>query len=260
MKQNLKRSLSIPWLPLNRAWAAASGLHRSAIIYYHSVADPPGPDQVPPPAFADQMAWLAAHHNVKPLSMILGGEPGVAIVFDDAYRSVLTNADPVLSAYRLPYTVAVPTGSVGQLAGWKTGLDPVTSAVMSWEDLASLSPTTTFASHTVTHRPLWLLEDLEQVAELSDSREDIRIRFGRRALDVVVWPHGRADARAIAAAQHLGYRRCLAGGWETCHRLESPEWRRTLIDHNDSLFDLRLKIAGGWDWLDLVRRLREYST
>lgn len=255
--KTLKRVGAIAWTGVHGLRVRFSQRRPAAILYYHAVGRPAGPGMVEPDRFARQAEWLAERGIVRPLEELLDGAEGVAVVFDDAYRSVLTEADPVLATLRLPYTVAVPTGAVGRRAAWDTGLDDEASSVLSWEELGSLSPQVTFASHTVTHRPVWRLSDEEQVDELTRSREALRERFGSRALDVVVWPYGRGDARAVTAARRLGYRWCLAGGWETLHTFEAPEWRRTLVEHDDTLFDFRLKVAGGWDWLDFVRRLRE---
>ena len=46
------------------------------------------------------------------------GKPTVAITFDDAYRSILEIASPVLLKYGLPSTLFVPTRWLGERNGW----------------------------------------------------------------------------------------------------------------------------------------------
>jgi peptidoglycan/xylan/chitin deacetylase (PgdA/CDA1 family) len=98
----------------------------AVILMYHSVAgddtrrwvDPR--NHVPAAVFEQQMAFLAKHRPVVPLSQMINmlqrGEapaPGtVAITFDDGYLDTLTIAAPVLKRYGLPATLFLPTGYI----------------------------------------------------------------------------------------------------------------------------------------------------
>ena len=60
------------------------------------------------------MSFLRRHRHVVSLADMLEGRlprgrPAVAITFDDGYRSVLTNAAPILSRLGLVATMFVPT-------------------------------------------------------------------------------------------------------------------------------------------------------
>ena len=101
---------------------------RRTILAYHGVARC-GPDDDPhrlfvsPEAFAAQMAALARRRRVVSLDEVLDdgvsdGRPLVAITFDDAYESVLTEAAPVLRAHGFPATVFAPTAWLGRRSAW----------------------------------------------------------------------------------------------------------------------------------------------
>ena len=91
---------------------------RHAVITYHGVGralegEDPHELLVSEEAFRAQMAFLARHRNVVPLHALVQGrprgrKPTVAITFDDAYRSVLHVAAPILLEYGLASTVFAP--------------------------------------------------------------------------------------------------------------------------------------------------------
>jgi len=94
------------------------------VLTYHRVDWPEArPDLNPslisatPPAFAEQMAWLAAQYRVLSLDEVIaasrGGAPlpprAVMVTFDDACVDFATQAWPVMSRLGLPVTLFVPT-------------------------------------------------------------------------------------------------------------------------------------------------------
>ncbi len=105
-------------------------MNRGTIIAYHGVGTlPPDEDPfellVPEETFEAQMDFLARRRNVVPLTALVQGlarssKPAVAITFDDAYRSVLETASPILARLGLPSTVFVPTKWIGLRNEWIT--------------------------------------------------------------------------------------------------------------------------------------------
>lgn len=94
----------------------------TVILCYHSVDDSDSLVSVRPAAFARQMAYLARlGYVVVGLDEALGtAQRGtqVAITFDDGYRSVLTEALPILRQHGFPATVFFATGFAGRRADW----------------------------------------------------------------------------------------------------------------------------------------------
>jgi biofilm PGA synthesis lipoprotein PgaB len=96
----------------------------AAVLLYHHVSDSTPPStSVSPAVFRRHLDFLAAGgYTVLPLSRILdtlarGGslpDKSVAITFDDAYRSVLDVAAPLLEQHDWPFTVFVSTQAIDE--------------------------------------------------------------------------------------------------------------------------------------------------
>jgi peptidoglycan/xylan/chitin deacetylase (PgdA/CDA1 family) len=97
---------------------------RVAVLVYHRVAcHVPDPHKlcVAPGNFEEHLAHLARHYRVLSMpEMIAGLDAGklparaVAITFDDGYADNLWRAKPLLEKYKLPATLFVTSGAVGQ--------------------------------------------------------------------------------------------------------------------------------------------------
>lgn len=108
------------------AFQAAARPDGAIVLMYHSVAgedladfiDPP--NRLSPALFERQMAYLARHREVVPLSVavetVAAGHKlragTVCLTFDDGYLDNLTVAAPILARYRLPATLFLATGYV----------------------------------------------------------------------------------------------------------------------------------------------------
>lgn len=177
--------------------------------------------------------------------------PRAVITFDDAYVGALTAGITELAARDLPATVFVAPGFVGGRSFWwdvvadpDGGLDPTDRARALGElrgidarvrgtlrtraeppvwarctsdgDLAAAlaSSRLSVASHTWSHSNLTQLTDIELAQELAGPREWLA-RFGMRALPVISYPYGLADARVLDAARTAGYEAgfMIEGGW-----------------------------------------------
>jgi len=103
--------------------AAPTMAASSAVVleYHHVSADGPPSTSVKPATFKAHLDYLAKHHfHVWPLPKLVervrsGGhvpDHTVAITFDDAYRSVYTQAYPMLKAHGWPFTVFVSPGYI----------------------------------------------------------------------------------------------------------------------------------------------------
>ncbi|MEJ2575087.1 MAG: polysaccharide deacetylase family protein [Gammaproteobacteria bacterium] len=117
-------------------WAQAAD-HAAILLYHHINSETPPSTSVSPAVFRRHLDFLAARgYSVLPLSRILttlvkGGslpDKAVAITFDDAYRSVLTTAAPLLEKHGWPFTVFVSTQAVDDGYG----------DYLSWDDLREL--------------------------------------------------------------------------------------------------------------------------
>jgi peptidoglycan/xylan/chitin deacetylase (PgdA/CDA1 family) len=112
----------LPWPRLRRVRTP-----RFVVLCYHGIGESGNPLISAPTreAFEAQMLFLLKHYRIVSLEEVCKElrdpqrtEPGVAITFDDGYRSAYTVAFPILQKYRLPATIFVTLECVetGQVA------------------------------------------------------------------------------------------------------------------------------------------------
>jgi peptidoglycan/xylan/chitin deacetylase (PgdA/CDA1 family) len=196
------------------------------VLYYHAVK----PRQRH--RFARQMDHLlrgSAPFQIGQLKVAHVGIRTVAVTFDDGFRSVVENAVPELSDRGIPFTVFVPSGSLGVRPTWV--LDPTHPSweeqVVSASELRALTqvPLATIGSHSISHPNLLRLDPARSREELAASKAALEAVTGK-AVDLFSFPHGAHDAALIDLARiqarlhnhahaHRGSRRavlCRASG------------------------------------------------
>src|SRR5260370_13890781 len=78
----------------------------------------------------------------------------VLLTFDDGYCSMCHTVVPLLSAYRFPSVVFVPTSFVGDTNRFDRDVEPE-EPICGWDDLLEMQRTgVSVQSHGVTHRRL----------------------------------------------------------------------------------------------------------
>jgi peptidoglycan/xylan/chitin deacetylase (PgdA/CDA1 family) len=202
-----------------------------AILSYHKIGDPPDGWEnwydnwyyVSRAGFRDHLALLRelGWHTIDAGTLLealdrpacLDG-PSVLITFDDAYRSLVREALPVLSEAGAPSVVFVPTGYIGGSNTFDEGEEP-DEPICSWDDLATLARNgVSIQSHGVQHAAMSELDAAEQRIELEQSRRTLESNTGA-TVDLFAFPYGDSgtDARAMAAAiRNAGYRAAFGYG------------------------------------------------
>lgn len=217
----------------------------STVLAYHAVGDCPPEDDpyslwVPTARFARQMAYLAERRTVIPLADVVRGAPGVAITFDDAYRSVLTEAVPILQHYGLPATVFTPTAYIGDRNRW----DPPVGRpleIMDEEELRQVDAAgVTVESHGHHHVDLSNADEQATTADLQPSIDRIHDVLGRRP-EFVAFPFRTGSPAARRAAAALGF--------QAAFTIDLPHdghygWGRVGVAPGDSLALFGLKTSG----------------
>lgn len=137
----------------------------------------------------------------------------LAVTFDDAYRSVIELALPVLSSLGVPATVFAPSAFIGSeepmswpgIDVWRQGPHERELIPMSWPELERLAEAGwEVGSHTRTHPRLTQLDDARLGEELERSRAEIEQRLSRPCPSLA-YPYGDEDARVVEAAGRAGY-------------------------------------------------------
>jgi peptidoglycan/xylan/chitin deacetylase (PgdA/CDA1 family) len=181
----------------------------------------------------------------------------VAVTFDDAFRSVLELAFPVLSELGLPGTVFVPTSFPDRdepmawpgIDEWRGGPHESELRPMSWNQLATLATAGwEVGSHTRTHPRLTSLSDDDLAEELRESRIRCADVLGHPCRSIA-YPYGDVDQRVVASAAQAGYE----AGAALPIRFDSNDplcWPRVGVYRSDSLWRYRAKVSR------VVRRVR----
>jgi peptidoglycan/xylan/chitin deacetylase (PgdA/CDA1 family) len=232
------------------------------VLCYHAVSERwPAPLSVTPRAFERQLrllsrsgfkaatfGWAVKHPSVPRT---------VAVTFDDAYRSVIELARPILDDVGFPATVFVPTDYPASperpmawdgIENWLGGPHEHELRPMSWEELAVLADAGwEIGSHTCSHRRLTSLGDVDLARELGESRSMLAERLGRRC-ETLAYPYGDHDERVVEAARVAGYGAAgtLPGRFP---RPRSLAWPRVGIYHGDDDRRFRIKISSTGRWL-----------
>ena len=182
----------------------------------------------------------------------------VAVTFDDAYRSVIELARPILDRFGLPATLFAPTDYVDEerpltrCAGdhWLNGPHGHELTPMSWSELRTLADAGwEIGSHSGSHPHLTGLDGRALEDELLRSKAACERHLSRRCTSLA-YPYGDVDARVVAAAARAGYRVGAALPYGRLGARDTLAWPRINVNTLDNEVLFRLKISPA------VRRLR----
>jgi peptidoglycan/xylan/chitin deacetylase (PgdA/CDA1 family) len=175
----------------------------------------------------------------------------VAITFDDAYRSVLEFAYPILRRFEMPGTVYAPTDHMSAeramswdgIERWIGTPDEDELMPMSWDELGELADAGwEIGSHTCSHPRLTRIGEAQLVAELQQSRALCEEKLGR-ACRTIAYPYGDVDRRVIEATKSAGYLAAASIVPVPVRPFSSFNWPRTGIYLGDHRRRFSFKIT-----------------
>ena len=227
---------------------------RCFVLYYHGVSD------AQRARFRRQVAHLQSNASVVPLAdgcQWTQANRHVGLTFDDGLASVAKNVVPVLMEYRLPATLFVVSGRLGQRVSWKTepGCEESGQRLLTRRALCRLPyPQFDVGSHTVTHVDLAKADTQRATQELTRSKEQLEALLGRPVRSVS-FPYGNYDKRVVQLARHAGYARIV-----TCEPRGSTSSNgvigRFRTSPDDWMIEFRLKVVGAYSWLYYAQRMK----
>jgi peptidoglycan/xylan/chitin deacetylase (PgdA/CDA1 family) len=223
------------------------------ILCYHSVSESWNSQiSVSPRQFERQLSALAArgYRGATFSDAVLAPPEGRTLVvsFDDAYRSVLDLACPILTRLGFPGTVFAPTAFIGSgapmswpgIEQWLGGPHEGELVPMSWPELRGLTEAGwEVGSHTRTHPRLPQLGDADLISELTASRRECEERLERPCRSLA-YPYGDHDARVADAARQSGYL-AACGVRPLRHRPDPLRRARVGVYRGDGALRFRLK-------------------
>jgi len=225
---------------------------RAVILVYHNVAEDTSPaTSVTPDAFRQHMEYLADNgYTVWPLYKTLvflaSGKrvppKTVVVTFDDAYRSVYTEAFPVLKEKNWPFTVFVTTKYINDEHGH----------YMTWNQLREMERAgAQIGNHTVSHPYMIRQRKGENrfrwqdrmTGEIEDAQKKL-IDEGLKPIRVLAYPYGEYSWPLRELVAGLGYyalgQQSGAISWQSdFHALP----RFPVTTGYDSLDDFALKVT-----------------
>lgn len=162
---------------------------------------------MPPERFTEHLdSVLASGRNAITMSHLVDGLEGrvdlperpVVLTFDDGLANFATQAWPALLERRLPATLYVVTGSVGQRAEWLAPFGGPVPEMLSWDALRTLDREgCEIGAHTHTHPELDTLPRGKVEDEITRSRRLLAEALGHPVRSFA-YPHGY-HARSVRA-------------------------------------------------------------
>jgi peptidoglycan/xylan/chitin deacetylase (PgdA/CDA1 family) len=181
------------------------------IVTYHAVASPASPVSCPPTQFiADMQGLQAAGFTFVSLDDCAGWiereQPlpsrAVAVTFDDAYASVVTDALPILTRLSIPATVFVIGARVGGDNRWpgQWASIPTMPLADASQLQALVSAGISIGSHSWSHPVLPTLPAPELRREIDESADRLEQMLGTPVRHFA-YPYGARGTREVAATR-----------------------------------------------------------
>lgn len=221
-------------------------MNDSLVLNYHAAsAGWPSRLSVPPAEIERQVSWLLkrGYEALTFIDLVRSGGDGkvFAVTFDDAYRSTIEGAFPVLSGLGVPATVYVPTDHAGTeepmcwpgIEQWKDGPHAAELIPMNWEEIRTLAGAGwEIGSHTLSHPHLPEIPAADLERELTESRRICEERSGSPCA-TLAYPYGEYNAAVLDAARKAGYDAACTLP-ERLHEPSTFEWPRIGVYPADS--------------------------
>ena len=218
-------------------------------LYYHGIT------RKERKKFAKQMDDLlrwAKPVSIEEKNPLIPAVNHVGITFDDGLVSTIENGLPELLQRKIPSTVFIPAGCLGQTPEWLDGGNGhCQDAVMTAAQMLELARNETvgIGSHSLSHSNLESLGADEARREIFKSKAILEKALGRE-IKTLSFPYGSFSQRDVEWAKEAGYERVFSIIPKSyISHVEEYVIGRVHADPNDWRVEFRLKIAGAYSWL-----------
>lgn len=195
-------------------------------------------------SFRNQMRTLSEFAHEKQTRFVrltAEPQPGLAVTFDDGYRSTLTIAAPLLVELGIPFHVFAT----------KAYCQSGDGRYLTERELRELStlPNVVIGTHGATHTHFAKVSAAALERELSDARDWLQQTL-QMPVNSLSYPHGSHTSTVSEAVQRHGYHYACSSQSgtfrSTTQRFNIP---RIDIWSRDSARTALSKLRGAWDWL-----------
>jgi len=256
IEQN-RRRFAAARMYCERSALAAAGVPRhprnhGRILCYHSVGQPNfGVNDVAPKRFRRHIELaLSLGYRFVPAGEIArtgGGAKDLALTFDDAAKTVLSEAAPILKEFGAPYTVFAVSEWADHADDWRR------REILNWQGLEQLmSMGAELGSHSASHSDFGVIDEAKMRYELEDSRHKFKRHLGFLPETFAI-PLGQSrnwNDTASRLAREAGYTTIYAQAEQT-----RPEGTiaRTFVTHFDGDLIFGALLRGAYDrWEEWV--------
>lgn len=251
MFELLKDTISIGYSALNRTLPINQD--KETALLYHSIADTDilkGDYKINiyPSIFKKHIKHIK-NINIKNLTL----------TFDDGYENFFEIAFPLLREYNIKVILFITVGFIGGAvsAGEIFKINPSLKP-LSWRQVKEIAQAgIEIGSHSQTHPVLSMLDNKSARAEIADSKKEIEDIIGKK-VKYFAYPFGSSfsfNNKIKEIVKNSGYERAYTNIMGFNYRnSDAYELKRIRIYSNDNLFRFKLKLSGGYNWVDRFRR------
>jgi peptidoglycan/xylan/chitin deacetylase (PgdA/CDA1 family) len=183
----------------------------------------------------------------------------IAVTFDDAYQSVITNAIPVLQRKNIPATIFIPTGYLGSRPGWiKKNNHPYASeTVMTEAQLKTLPDNLiTIGSHSVSHINFNEIDKETAEKEIYESKLYLENILNKNII-LFAAPFATLNESILPVFKKAGYERVFLNiPTYPATKTDLYLLGRTSIEPTDWPIEYILKFKGAYQWLPWAIRFK----
>lgn len=217
------------------------------VLMYHDINHDNRVDDVyslPYARFCQGVAMVAAWAKEMPHAFVSFSDtptPGIAVTFDDGYRSTLRDAAPIFVEHRVPFHVFVTKAYV-------ESRDPRYLTASQLLELLKV-PGATLGLHGSTHSKFTQLTEDSLRRELHESRDWLQQLIGREVTSLS-YPHGDFDLRVKSVVAECGFTTAACSNIGTFHdTAQALAIPRVDVWSFDSPQSTVAKTRGDWDAL-----------
>ncbi|MFA4905543.1 MAG: polysaccharide deacetylase family protein [Candidatus Margulisiibacteriota bacterium] len=231
-------------------------------------------DNIPLSKFKQHLLYLTKNYDIVSFNEAYNHINGktkkhfkklAVLTFDDAYKSVYENAYPLLRKMKIPAIIFVPVNYANKPGSWERNEKQYNGRVMEWDQIQMLAADDliSIGSHTSNHAKLSTLNIREVRKELAESKTLLEAKIGKKVY-YFCYPWGQATECSpiiINEVKKGGYIAACSTIWGR-HSSKNNIYalRRIGIKYHDSMFEFKLKLNGGFDWLEIIHLLKGYMT